>query len=165
MKVKLSLHVIRRIRGVEVYLRSFLNLAIEGGEGSLYQWAETHRCQLNWGGGVLPGPPRRSGRFGEEQNVWSLPGIEPGLLRRPTHSQVTILTELPQLLVKSTTKTTSNLCTKRQSQCQAAAECPVTSVSVQHDRPTDRTTALHVTGQSCCCRCWLIALYRPREGR
>jgi hypothetical protein len=71
------------------------------------------------------------------KNAWPLPGIEPGFLRHPTRSQVTVLTELPRLLVKSTAGTT-----ERHKKCvqkakvigRRAAEGPVTNVCVQQER-------------------------------
>jgi hypothetical protein len=48
----------------------------------------------------LGGPKIRSEGFGEEANLFPIPGIEPRLLDRPARSAVTILTELSRITLE-----------------------------------------------------------------
>jgi hypothetical protein len=77
------------------YSCTIINLALDGGE-----WSASRLCRIN----PPPSAPctncghqTRSGRYGEEKNLFPLPGIEPQLVGRPAHSLVAVPTELFRL--------------------------------------------------------------------
>jgi len=57
--------------GIQVYLHSFLNLALDGGEGSISRFGRF----IPGGHLRLGGPQSQSRRFGEENNFLPLVGI------------------------------------------------------------------------------------------
>jgi hypothetical protein len=61
---------------------SFLASALNGSELSVTQYRRLDRFQI------------RSARYGEVQNIFTMPGIEPRLLGRPARSLIAIPTEL-----------------------------------------------------------------------
>jgi hypothetical protein len=90
--------------GVEVQLYSLLVSAPDEVSGQLYAPAaltlETEpRYPLN---SRLGGPQRRSGHYGEEENLLPTTGIEPRFLGRPARRLVTMSTELSRLHVNET---------------------------------------------------------------
>jgi hypothetical protein len=73
----------------------FLTSEVDGGE-----WSASHPSRFTPRDPLyrrLGGPHSPSGRWGEEKNLLSLPGIEPRLLSHPARSPSPIATELSRL--------------------------------------------------------------------
>jgi hypothetical protein len=74
-----QIYAMKPYRGVDVWLNSFLTLALDGGVVNFVPWllrpqGKRPQSTLNR---RLGGLQSWSGHFGEEKNILSLPGIEP----------------------------------------------------------------------------------------